>query len=42
MHEITEVSIKGIYEFIERKVTKFGSAAKVYCQKEFLGKSFIL
>ncbi|AGO61299.1 DUF2080 family transposase-associated protein [Ferroplasma acidarmanus] len=38
IHETTEVSIKGIYGFIERKVTKFGSGAKVDCPKEFLGK----
>lgn len=38
MHETTKVSIKGIYRFIERKVTKFKSYAKVDCLNEFLGK----
>ena len=38
IHETTEISIKGIYGFIERKVTKFGAGAKVDCPKEFLGK----
>lgn len=42
IEETTEVTIKGIYGFIERKVTKFGSGAKVDCPKEFLGRKVYL
>ena len=42
MEETTEITIKGIYGFIERKVTKFGSGAKVDCPKEFLDRKVYL
>jgi putative transposon-encoded protein len=42
VEETTEITIKGIYGFIERKVTKFGSWAKVDCPKEFLGRKVYL
>ena len=38
IEETTEFTVKGIYSVIERKVTKFGSGAKVDCPKEFLGR----
>jgi len=42
MEETTEITVKGICGFIERKVTKFGSGAKVDCPKEFLGRKVYL
>ena len=42
IEETTEITIKVIYGFIERKVTKFGSGAKVDCHKEFLGRKIYL
>jgi len=42
MEETTEITVKGICGFIERKVTKFGSGAKVDCSKEFLGRKVYL
>ncbi len=38
IEEATEIVVKGIYGFIERKVIKFGSGAKVDCPKWFLGR----
>ena len=38
----TELHIKGISGFIKRKVTKFGTGAKVNCPKEHLGKTVYL
>ena len=38
----TELHIKGISGFIKRKVTKFGTGAKVDCPKEYLGKNVYL
>ena len=35
----TELKIKNIKGFLKRKVTKFGTSAKVDCPKEFLGKT---
>ena len=32
------LNIKNIVGFLKRKVTKFGTSAKVDCPKEFLGK----
>ena len=40
--ETTEITIKGIYGFIERKFTEFGSGANVDCPKEFLGRKVYL
>ena len=42
IEETTEFTIKGIHGIIERKVTKFGSGAKVDCPKEFLGSRVYL
>ena len=36
VEEITEIAIKRICGFIERKVTKFGSGAKLGCFKDLL------
>jgi putative transposon-encoded protein len=38
----TEIVIKNIKGFIKRKVTKFGTSAKVDCPKEYLGKEVYL
>lgn len=38
----TELNIKGISGFIKRRVTKFGTGAKVDCPKEYLGKNVYL
>lgn len=38
----TELNIKGIHGFIQRKVTPFGTGAKVDCPKEYLGKTVYL
>ncbi len=42
MVQINEVTVKNIRAYMERKVTKFGSVAKVDCPKEFLGKKVYL
>ncbi len=38
----TEVKVKNILGFFKRKVTKFGTSAKVDCPKEYLGKTVYL
>ena len=38
----TEIKVKNILGFVKRKVTKFGTSAKVDCPKEFLGKTVYL
>lgn len=38
----TEINIKNIRGFIKRKVTKFGTSAKVDCPKEYLGRTVYL
>jgi len=38
----TEVSIKNIEGFLKRKVTKFGTSAKVDCPKEYLDREVYL
>ena len=38
----TEVKVKNIRGFVKRKVTKFGTSAKVDCPKEHLGKTVYL
>ena len=38
----TELKVKNIRGFLKRKVTKFGTSAKVDCPKEFLGKTVYL
>ena len=36
------LQIRNIEGFIKRKVTKFGTSAKVDCPKEFLGREVFL
>jgi putative transposon-encoded protein len=38
----TEIQIKNIEGFIKRKVTRFGTSAKVDCPKEYLGRDVYL
>jgi len=38
----TEIKIKNIAGFLKRKVTKFGTSAKVDCPKEYLDKTVYL
>ena len=38
----TELKIKNIRGFLKRKVTPFGTSAKVDCPKEYLGKTVYL
>jgi putative transposon-encoded protein len=38
----TELTLKNIRGFLERKVTPFGTSAKVDCPKEYLGKKVYL
>ena len=42
LEKTTEMTIKGISGFIIKKVTKFGTGAKVDCPKEYLGKTVYL
>ena len=37
-----EISVKGIRGFFERRVTKFGTGAKIDAPKEYLGKKVII
>ena len=38
----SELNIKNMMGFLKRKVTKFGTSAKVDCPKEYLGKTVYL
>lgn len=38
----TELKITGILGFMRKKVTPFGTGAKVDCPKEYLGKTVYL
>ena len=38
----SEINLKNIIGFIKRKVTKFGTSAKVDCPKEYLDKTVYL
>lgn len=38
----TELKITGILGFIKKKVTPFGTGAKVDCPKEYIGKTVYL
>lgn len=38
----SELRLKNINGFLEKRVTKFGTGAKVDCPKEFLGKKVYL
>jgi len=42
MKEQTEIKVSGITGFIEKKVTPFGTGAKVDCPKEYLGRRVYL
>ena len=42
IEKAAEVNIKGITGFVKRKVTKFGTGAKVDCPKEYLDKTVYL
>ncbi|MGA3061203.1 MAG: DUF2080 family transposase-associated protein [Candidatus Bathyarchaeia archaeon] len=35
----TEIKVTGIIGFLKRKVTSYGTGAKVTCPKEYLGKT---
>jgi putative transposon-encoded protein len=37
-----ELKIRNMIGFLKRKVTKFGTSAKVDCPKEYLGKTVYL
>ncbi len=38
----SKITVEGIAGFMIRKVTKFGSGAKVDCTKEFIGRKVYL
>lgn len=38
----TELKVENIRGFLKRKVTPFGTSAKVDCPKEYLGKNVYL
>jgi putative transposon-encoded protein len=38
----TEIKVTGIIGFLKRKVTPYGTGAKVTCPKEYLGKTVYL
>lgn len=40
--ERTEITVRGVTGFIEKRVTPFGTGAKVDCPKEYLGKKVYL
>ena len=42
MKPATEITVKGIIGFFIKKVTPFGTGAKVDCPKEYLGKKVYL
>lgn len=42
LNTISELKIKNIVGFLKRKVTPFGTSAKVDCPKEYLGKNVYL
>ena len=37
-----EITVRGISGFIKRKVTAYGTGAKVPCPKEYMGKTAYL
>ncbi len=37
-----EITVRGISGFIKRKVTAYGTGAKVTCPKEYMGKTAYL
>lgn len=42
LKEKTVLTVKGILGFLEKRVTPFGTGAKVDCNKEYLGKRVYL
>lgn len=42
IQEKTEIKVKNIVGFLEKKVTPFGNGAKVDCPKEFIQKRVYL
>ena len=38
IREQTELRVKNISGFFEKRVTRFGTGAKIDCPKEYLGK----
>tara|TARA_Y100000310_G_C20431851_1_gene691857 strand:+ start:191 stop:343 length:153 start_codon:yes stop_codon:yes gene_type:complete len=42
INEATEITVKNIKGFLKRKVTKFGTSAKVDCPKEYLDREVYL
>ncbi len=38
----SEICVKNIIGYFERKVTKFGTGAKIDCSKEYLEKKVII
>ncbi len=42
LSKTTDLHITGIEGFLKRKVTKFGTGAKVNCPKEYLGRTVYL
>jgi putative transposon-encoded protein len=42
VHKATRLEIDNIEGFVIRKVTPFGTSAKVSCPKEYLGKTVYL
>ncbi len=38
----TEITVRGVVGFLIKRVTPFGTGAKVDCPKEFLGKEVYL
>lgn len=42
IQEKTEIKVKNIVGFLEKKVTPFGNGAKVDCPKEFIKKRVYL
>jgi len=41
-HLKSKLELEGILGYIEKKVTRFGTGAKVDCPKEYIGKRVIL
>ena len=39
LQKVTELRVTGIEGFFKKKVTKFGTGAKIDCPKEYLGKT---
>jgi len=42
VEKVASLRVRGISGFMKRKVTKFGTGAKVDCPKEYLGKTVYL